>query len=137
MHSSDFKDLFVWQKAMDLVTEVYKVTSLFPQEEIYGLTSQIRRSAVSVPSNIAEGQGRYNIKDFIHFLHYARGSAAELETQLIISVNVGFANQEDIDPMIQELHNIGTLTYRLINALERKLPHKTKKTQKHNNRKTE
>ena len=118
MLSSDFKDLIVWKKAVDLVTEVYKTVAKFPKEEIYGITSQIKRSSVSIPSNVAEGQARYNTKDFIHFLHYARGSAAELETQLIISLNVGLAKKEDVDPLINELRNINKLTVNLIKALE-------------------
>jgi len=75
----DYKDLHVWQKAMELARQVYKLTSLFPKEEVYGLTSQIRRSAVSIPSNIAEGSSRSGTKEFLQFLSIARGSDAELE----------------------------------------------------------
>jgi four helix bundle protein len=85
-----YRDLVVWQKAMELVTEIYKATERFPKEEIYGLTSQLRRAAISVPSNIAEGQGRLTKKEFHHFLGYARGSLLEMETQLLIAQNLGY-----------------------------------------------
>ena len=79
-----FKDLVVWQKAMEMVTEVYKITDNFPKREVYSLTDQIRRAAVSVPSNIAEGQAHYNNREFLHFLRHSSGSLAELETQLLL-----------------------------------------------------
>jgi four helix bundle protein len=85
-----FRDLLVWQKAMTLVTQVYGVTKSFRREELYGLTSQIRRAAVSVPSNIAEGQARPTRGEFRQFLGHAKGSLAELETQLLIAENLGF-----------------------------------------------
>jgi four helix bundle protein len=87
---SSYRDLVVWQKSIELVTEAYSVTKEFPREEIYGLTSQIRRSAVSVPSNIAEGQGRATKGEFIQFLCHARGSLFELETQIVIARNLGY-----------------------------------------------
>ncbi|MBO5720510.1 MAG: four helix bundle protein [Bacteroidales bacterium] len=87
MKNSNYKNLLVWQKAMDLVVEIYKISKLLPKEEKYGISDQIRRSAVSVPSNIAEGQSRNSIKEFIQFLSIARGSLAELETQLLICVS--------------------------------------------------
>lgn len=83
----NYKELIVWQKSVDLVTEVYAVTKDFPKEEIYSLTSQIRRSAISIPSNIAEGHSRRSQTDYLQFLKIARGSCAELETQLLISKN--------------------------------------------------
>jgi four helix bundle protein len=83
------KDLKIWKEAMDMVTSVYKITVLFPKEEVYGLTSQIRRSAVSVPSNIAEGAGRNSEKEIKQILHIALGSLSELETQLLIAHNIG------------------------------------------------
>jgi len=75
-----FKDLVVWQKAMEMVTEVYKLTDSFPKREVYSLTDQIRRAAVCVPSNIAEGQAHHNKREFVHFLRHSSGSLAELET---------------------------------------------------------
>ena len=84
MRIRNYKNLLVWQKAMDLVVEIYNITKLLPKEETYCISDQLRRSAVSVPSNIAEGQSRNSVKEFIQFLAIARGSLAELETQLII-----------------------------------------------------
>lgn len=83
-----YKDLIAWRKGMDLVTEIYRVTRAFPRDEMYGLTSQLRRAAVSVPSNIAEGQARFSRKEFHHFLSQSRGSLAEVETQLAIAQNL-------------------------------------------------
>ena len=85
MYVQSFKELIVWQKSIELVKEVYKITNSFPKSELYGLVSQMRRSAVSIPSNIAEGKKRRTSKDFMQFLRIADGSAAELETQIIIS----------------------------------------------------
>lgn len=87
---SSHKDLIVWQKAKDLAISVYNLTQDFPREELYGLTSQIRRSVVSISANIAEGRSRNSTKDFIHFLHIALGSCTELETELIISRELKF-----------------------------------------------
>ena len=87
---SDYKELMVWQKSMDLVCAVYTCTKSFPKEELYGLTSQIRRASVSIPSNIAEGASRAGSKEFMQFLHIARGSASELETQLLLAERIGY-----------------------------------------------
>ena len=81
----DYRDLIVWQKAMDLVEAIYRTTATFPREEIYGLTSQLRRAAVSIPSNIAEGNGRNTTRDYVHFLGMAYGSVKEVETQVLIA----------------------------------------------------
>ncbi len=91
----DHKELDVWKESVELVVEVYSITRRFPKEEIYGLTNQMRRSAVSIPSNIAEGAARQTEKEFVHFLHIASGSAAELETQLIISKKLNFVQEID------------------------------------------
>jgi four helix bundle protein len=88
------RDLIVWQKAMDLVTTVYRLTESFPKTELYGLTSQIRRSAVSIPANIAEGQGRRLPGEFLQFLANARGSLLELDTHLEIAVRLGMLSEE-------------------------------------------
>jgi four helix bundle protein len=88
-----YKELIVWQKAMTLVQEVYRITNSFPKEEVFGLTSQIRRAAVSIPSNIAEGRSRRTRKDFGQFLAIAYGSAAELETQLLIAKSLNYGDQ--------------------------------------------
>jgi len=85
-----YRDLIAWQRAMRLVTGIYEGTRPFPRDELYGLTNQLRRAAVSVPSNIAEGQARFSRKEFHHFLSLARGSLVEIETQLIIAQNLGY-----------------------------------------------
>lgn len=105
------KDLIAWQKSIDLVTEIYAITKEFPKEEVYGITSQIRRSAVSIPSNIAEGAGRRSHKELTQFLYYSLGSLSELETQLIISFNLKYIPQEkraDLDDKISTLIRIIT-----------------------------
>lgn len=116
---NNFKELKVWQKAIDLVTVIYKNTHSFPKEEIYGLTSQIRRAAVSIPSNIAEGAGRVSSGDFKHFLNIARGSSFELETQLIIGLNLGYLEKSDFDNLISVLDEI----QRMITGLQNSLNH--------------
>lgn len=103
---NSYKDLIVWQKSVQLVVEIYKTTDDFPREEIYGLTSQIRRSAVSIPSNIAEGRYRGTRKDFIQFLRIAFASGAELETQVIISKQLSRTKNFDyskIDSLLLEV----------------------------------
>lgn len=82
---NSYKDLIVWQKSKDLVVEVYRLTKVFPKSELYGLTSQMRRAALSIPSNIAEGYRRRHLKEYLHFLSIANGSAAELETQVCVA----------------------------------------------------
>jgi four helix bundle protein len=91
-----YRDLLVWRKSMELVTEVYKQTKSFPKDEVWGLTIQIRRSAVSIPSNIAEGYGRNSTNDYIRFLQIASGSLYEVQTQLEIAFNLGFLNDDSI-----------------------------------------
>ncbi len=110
-----YKNLLVWQKAMILVTRVYETTRCFPNEERYGLTSQIRRAAVSVPSNIAEGQARLNAGEFRQFLGIAKGSLAELETQLLISQNLGYLT--DANPLLEQLSEVGRMLHGLLNSL--------------------
>jgi four helix bundle protein len=100
---STHKDLDVWKKAMDLAAQVYSLTARFPKEELYGLTSQIRRSAVSIPSYIAEGAARHSRKEFIQFLHIASGSVAELETQLLLAIRMGFIPGDSIISHIEEV----------------------------------
>src|SRR3990167_391511 len=91
------KDLLVWQKSLDLVENVYLLTEKFPQRELYGLSAQMRRAAVSISSNIAEGRSRGTRKDFTHFLHMAFGSASELETQLLIAKRLKYGKSHDVD----------------------------------------
>jgi len=98
------KDLTVWKKSMNLVILIYKVTGKFPKEELFGLTSQMRRAAVSIPSNIAEGHGRHSEKEVIRFLYISLGSASELETQILLSNKLDFLNEEDFS-QLNELNN--------------------------------
>jgi four helix bundle protein len=112
-------DLDVWKKAIDFVTEIYKVTESFPKTEIYGLTNQIRRCAVSIPSNIAEGAARTSTKEFSHFLSIALGSIAELETQLIISKNLEFLLKTNFDSLSENIIQIRKMTVGLKKSLAR------------------
>lgn len=114
----DYQDLLVWQKSMDLVTEAYKVVRLLPLNEQYGLSSQIRRAAGSVPANIAEGFGRWHKKEFVRFLLVANGSVKELETHLLISVRLGFVQRAVIEKAVQT----GKEVSKMILALREKLP---------------
>jgi four helix bundle protein len=93
---NSYQDLEVWKKAMELVTDIYKITQTFPKEELYGLTNQLRRASVSVPANIAEGWGRGTTKGYIQFLRIARGSLLEVETLMTISYNLGYVNAQDL-----------------------------------------
>ena len=106
---------------MDLTVFCYEITMPFPKEERYGLTSQIRRAAVSVPSNIAEGHCRFHTKEFLNHLSIARGSLGELETQLMVSQRVGFLSQENLTKVLAMTDEIGRMTAGLRNALEAKL----------------
>ena len=109
---SNFKNLLVWQKAIELTVDVYSLTKSFPKEEMYGLVSQIRRCAVSVPSNIAEGQARKYHQQFAHFLSIAQGSLAELETQMIISKKLGYIVDE-LSELLEKIDSIGKMLTKL------------------------
>lgn len=110
----NYRDLIVWQKSMSLVEMVYTVTTSFPKEEKFGLVSQMRRSAVSIPSNIAEGSGR-NSKNFLrHFLEISNGSINELKTQLEISERLGFITSKELEPISLLCTEIQKITYALI-----------------------
>ncbi len=112
-----YKDLIVWQKGMDLVTEIYNLTEQFPRSEIYGLTSQIRRAAVSIPSNIAEGRRRGTRKDFRQFLLISFGSGAELETQIEICKRLAFGRDLDYNKVDSLLDEIMRILNKLTNEL--------------------
>lgn len=114
----NYNELLVWQKSIDLVEEIYKLVKLLPQEEMYGLSNQMRRAAVSIPSNIAEGQQRTSTKDFVRFLSMARGSKAELQTQCYICVRLNFLTKEQIRPVMDLLAEIGKMINSLINKLD-------------------
>jgi len=104
-----YRDLKVWQAAMRLAEEVYRLSARFPKHEIYGLASQLQRSAVSLPSNIAEGHGRNSRKEFNHFKGIALGSLAELETQLILAQHLNYLTEEEISPALQNADEIGKM----------------------------
>jgi len=114
---SSFKDLRVWQEAMKLTTEMYKATVGFPKHELYGLSQQIRRAAVSVPSNIAEGKGHYSDKEFAHFLFHARGSLLELQTQLLIAEELQYLSKEETQRLAAMAERTGRALSGLINSL--------------------
>jgi four helix bundle protein len=116
--SQSFRDLLVWQKAMQLTVAIYRLTQGFPREEIYGLTSQIRRAAVSVPSNIAEGQGRLNSAEFRQFLGIARGSICEVQTQLEIARALQCGKPELIDDAESLSHEVGKMIYSFLESLK-------------------
>jgi four helix bundle protein len=116
----NYMDLIVWQKAMDLVESVYAVTRVWPREEVYGLTSQIRRPAVSIPSNIAEGQGRSSTKEFTHHLSIAHGLLREVETQAMIAQRLGYLSTEGSAALLSSASEVGRLINGLSNALENK-----------------
>ena len=116
----NFKELLVWKKSIELVTEIYEITATFPSEEKYGLVSQIRRAAVSIPSNIAEGNARRSSADYIQFLKIARGSGAEVETQIIISKNLGFMNDVKCEELTLKITEIMKMINGLINYLKAK-----------------
>ncbi len=114
---NNFRKLRVWSKAVNLATNIYKLTELFPQHEVYGLTSQIRRCTVSIGSNIAEGAGRGSSKEFKQFLNIATGSCYELETQLTISKNLGYINETDFNSLIKYVVEIQKMLHSLKKSL--------------------
>ena len=112
-----FRDLRVWQVAMNLVEQIYLVTRTFPKHEIYGLASQMQRAAVSIPSNIAEGHTRAHSKEYLQHLSIARGSLAELQTQLEIALRLKYCSADDIGQLITQADSLGKQLYMLRNAL--------------------
>lgn len=121
----NYRDLIVWQKAMQLVEHVYRASSNLPKEEIYGLTSQIRRACVSIASNIAEGEGRRSQKEFSRFLSIAHGSLRELETQILIAGRLHYFDSKRVSVLMRETEEVGRLLNGLINSIakaERRFP---------------
>ncbi len=116
----NYKELKVWQKAYQLCLEIYKITKDFPKEERYGLTSQIRRAAVSVPSNIAEGYGRKTTPDYIRSLYIAYGSNCELETQVLLSGDLGYIEAGKLKKLEDEIGEVERMLKALIKSLENK-----------------
>lgn len=117
MRVKQFRDLQTWQKAMALAREVYALTRTFPKEEMFGLTSQMRRAAVSVPSNIAEGQGQLTDKGFILFLSRARGSLYELETQAELAGSFGYLKAPEMDRLLTACREVGRMLHGLTNSM--------------------
>ena len=116
--SSSYRDLRVWQQAMDLAMQVYRLTEAFPKHEMYGLTGQIRRAAISIPSNIAEGKGRRTDRDFSSFLFRARGSLLELETQILLARRLEYLKESDAVAVLKSTAGVGSALAGLINSLQ-------------------
>ena len=112
-----YRELIAWQKAMDLAERVYRASRSFPREELYGLTSQLRRSAVSVPSNIAEGQGRLTPGEFKQFLGHARGSLLELETQIQLAGRLGYCSPTQLQALLESSAEVGRVLNGLLASL--------------------
>ena len=119
-----FRELRVWQGGMDLVESIYRATACFPKQEVYGLTSQLRRAAVSIPANIAEGQSREHLKEYLNFLSIAQGSVGELETELEIAGRLQYIPPETLDALISQLSSLG----RQIRALRMALAKRSERT---------
>jgi len=115
---ANFKELLVWQRSIDFVTDIYRSTGSFPKDEMYGLISQIRRASVSIPSNIAEGNSRRSKPDYLQFLKIARGSCAEVETQLMISKNLNYLNEENYQKLNNNIIEISKMLNGLIHSLQ-------------------
>lgn len=116
--ASQYKDLIAWQKAMDLVQAIYDATDEFPKREVYSLTDQIRRAAVSIPSNIAEGQAHFSNKEFLHFLRHSRGSLAELETQILIAQRRKYLTDARASEPLKRADELSRILSGLINSLK-------------------
>lgn len=114
-----FRDLLIWQRGIQLVKEVYEETRNFPKEELYGLTNQMRRSAISIPSNISEGHIRQHKSEFIQFLSIALGSLAELETQILIAKELGYISSERTEYLIDQMNSMGKMIRGLMKKLTR------------------
>ena len=120
VRANSYRDFIVWQKAIDLSVEVYRLVKLLPREETYALSDQMRRAVVSIPSNIAEGQGRSSAKEFAHFLTIARGSQKELETQLYICTKIGYLTEEEASNALKLCEEIGKMLNSLIMKISRR-----------------
>ena len=121
MHLQSYKDFQVWQRAMDLTVEIYKLVKLLPKEETYALSDQMRRAVVSIPSNIAEGQGRNSTKEFINFLTISRGSQNEFETQLQICIRLNYIIEKDAENALNLCEEVGKMLNSLIKKLRQTL----------------
>ena len=117
MAGQSYRELVVWQRSMALVTEIYRITEDFPKSELFGLTSQLKRAVVSIPSNIAEGQGRDSSREFLYHLSVAYGSLMEVETQIQIARNLSFVDEQGAAKLIEKCGEVG----RMLNGLTRSL----------------
>ena len=115
-----YQELRVWQRGMDLAAACYRVTKALPREEMYGMTSQIRRAATSIPANIAEGYGRESRREYIRFLQIAQGSLKELETHLLLTIRVELTSAETTQPLLKECDELGRMLRALIRSLQAK-----------------
>jgi four helix bundle protein len=115
-----YKDLIAWQKAMELVEVIYQITEDFPKREVYSLTDQIRRAAVSIPGNIAEGQAHFSNREFTHYLRHSRGSLAELETQVLIASRLRYLSEAAAAPILKRADELGRILSGLISSLKSK-----------------
>lgn len=115
MKTRSFKDLIVWQKSYELVLEIYRMTSLFPKSEVYGLSQQMRRAAISIPSNVAEGYGRKHKKEYNQFLSVAYGSLLELETQFLLAKDLEFVSENRTAERL--LKEVGSMLYRMLHPI--------------------
>lgn len=113
-----FRELKIWQKGIEIVKDTYMITRKFPKEELYCLTAQMRRAAISIPSNIAEGFKRFHDKEYKQFLYISLGSAAELETQFIIAKELGFINEKEIAGILEKIDHVSKMTSSLLNKLK-------------------
>ncbi|NEP08731.1 MAG: four helix bundle protein [Symploca sp. SIO2C1] len=113
-----YRDLKVWNRAMDLVIMCYRLTSKLPKTEVYGLTSQIQRAAVSIPANVAEGKGRHHLGEYIHHLSIANGSLKELETHLLIAERLSYLENSELHPVFELADEVGKMLNTLIKALK-------------------
>ncbi len=120
MAVKSYTELLIWKKAIQITKGIYTLVRTLPKEELYGLSDQMRRSSISIASNIAEGQERNTTTEFIRFLSIAQGSRAELETQLIIGKEIGYFREEDINPLMEQLSELGKMTNSLITTIKNK-----------------
>jgi four helix bundle protein len=128
MAINSYRDLRVWKEGMALAKTCYILTRQFPKEELFGLTSQIRRAAASIPANIAEGNGRENTKEYIHFLKIAQGSLKEVETHLLLAIEVEICPSETVQPLLVLADGIGRMLRALIRTLQRRCEQKPLKS---------
>ncbi len=118
MAIKNFKEVTAWQKSMELVAEVYRITKNLPKDELFGLTNQLRRAAVSIPSNIAEGNGRGSTNEYLRFLYIARGSRSEVETQLLLCVELGYLQESEVAPALELCTEVAKLLNKIISIFK-------------------